>query len=203
MIDATFWMLFLGGRFLGAVMILSLVLAFVRNQTRKNIIIAGVIGCFIAVLINFSGSIDGRLLTWPLTKLLLLMASVPFVIVFTVATILVIWRRWNTQKWFTNMMPLISGLLYGSILIFILPMEIKEQYEIQQTAKEMTMKDFFALSEYEQRETAYKIAGVKDENIFGCVQANEKSPDAQDFLLKEVIDACRDIIYGNPAQDSE
>ena len=74
-------------------------------------------------------------------------------------------------------------------------MEVKEQYEIQQVAKEMTLKQFFALPEYERRETAYKIAGVKDGDLFGCVQANQKSPDAQDFLLKEVIDVCRELIY--------
>ncbi|MBR6356162.1 MAG: hypothetical protein IKR92_04840 [Alphaproteobacteria bacterium] len=203
MTNAIFWMLFLGGRFLGAVLILSLVLAFVRNQTRKNIIIAGVIGFLFATFLGFCGYIDGRLLTWPLARFLLLNALIDNGIAFIIAILLTIWRHWNTQKWFAKVLPWIAGVLYGLILLIAFPMEVKDQYEIQQVATEMTLKQFFAMPEYDKREATFKIVGVKDGNIFGCVQANEKSPDAQDFLLKEVIDACRDIIYGNPAQDSE
>ena len=190
-----FWLGFIGGRFIVATMILSLVLVFVRNQTRKNIIIAAIIGCLIATFLGFCGYIDGRLLTWPLARFLLLNALIDNGIAFIIAVLLTIWRRWNTKKWFTKRLPWFAGVLYGLILLIAFPMEVKEQYEIQQVAKEMTLKQFFALPEYERRETAYKIAGVKDGDLFGCVQANQKSPDAQDFLLKEVIDVCRELIY--------
>lgn len=190
-----FWLGFIGGCFIVATMILSLVLVFVRNQTRKNIIIAAIIGCLIATFLGFCGYIDGRLLTWPLARFLLLNALIANGIAFIIAVLLTIWRRWNTKKWFTKRLPWFAGVLYGLILLIAFPMEVKEQYEIQQVAKEMTLKQFFALPEYERRETAYKIAGVKDGYLFGCVQANQKSPDAQDFLLKEVIDVCRELIY--------
>lgn len=185
-----FWTGFIGGRFLGAIALLSLVLLFVRNQTRKNIIIAGIIACVIAILINFAGAIDGRLLTLPLAEFLLFLVAVPNVVFFALVTLLTIWRRWNSQKWFAKGMPWVACILCGLTLCFVLPREVKEQFEIQKIAKEMTLKQFFDLPEATQRETVYRIAGMKRENIFEGVKHYQDASD-QDSLLRDAVEKSR------------
>ena len=186
-----FWTGFFGRYFIEAVLLLGLVLAFVHNQTRKNIIIAGMIACLLAIFINFAGDLDGRLLIWPLTEFLLLFVSVPNLIVFVLAILLTIWRQWNTKKCFTKVLPWVSGVLFGLILCLTLPTEIKEQYEIQKIAKEMTTKQFFELPEYDQREITYKIVGMKLANVFACLQYSQNKTEAQDKLIRDEIENCR------------
>ncbi len=190
-----YWVGFIGGRMLSAILILSLVLAFVRNQTRKNIVIAGVIAYFIAVFFNVCGNIDGRLLTWPLAKFLLLNALMVNGVVFAVITLLTIWRHWNTQKWFAKGMLWVAGVLYGLVIFLAFPMEIKEQYEIRKIAHELTYRQFNALEDYEKAVITYKMAGVKDANIYKCVRASQESDSIQDIKFKEIVETCRDIIY--------
>ncbi|MBR1825608.1 MAG: hypothetical protein IJ770_03380 [Alphaproteobacteria bacterium] len=189
-----FWIGFFVGRFIAAIMILSLVLAFVRNQTRTKIILSGVVGCLFATFISFAGDINGRLLTWFLTEFLLLMEFIPLLAVFALATFLTVWRRWNTQEWFAKKLPWLAGILYGFILILALPAEVKEQMDIRQIAQEMTLRQFFALPNDQKADIAAKIAGVKDGYLFDCIRANQNSQEAQNFLLKEVIDVCRDLV---------
>lgn len=198
-----YWLGFLIGRFTGALMILSLVLVFVRNQTRKNIVIAGIIAFLIAIFINFAGDINGRLLTWPLAKFLLLVNAVPNFVVFAIATVLIVWRRWNTQKWFAKVLPWIAGILYGALLCFVLPKEIEEQYEIQQTAKEMTLKQLYELSDNEQRIMVYKINGMPEGFVFGCVDGGKSMPELHNYKLKEVVEGCRNLMHKNISESTE
>lgn len=193
--EIIFWIGFIGGRFLGALLVLSLVLAFVRNQTRKNIVISGVIAYLIATFLSFCGSLDGRLMTWLLAKFLLLQTIIIDAVIFAIATLLTICFHWNTKKGFTRDMPLVAGILYGLLICIILPIEIKEQYEIQKIAHEMTYRQFNELDNYNKTVIAYKIAGIKDGYIFNCIRASREAENIQDVKFKEIVDACRDIIY--------
>ena len=196
--NIAYWCGFLFGRFVAVMLTLSLILVVVRNQTRKNIIIAAFVGCVITTLISIAGDVNGRLLTPNLFKYLLLVEAIPLVAVFVIATFLIIWRKWNTQKWFAKGLPWVGGVLYGLILCLLLPQEIKKQYEIQKIAQEMTFRQFNELPNSIKSEVAYKILGINDAAVFNCVKASQESANVQDVKFKEIMDICRDIAYGVP-----
>ena len=198
-----FWVGLIFGRLSAALMILSLVLAFVSNQTRKNIIIAGVTACLITTFIGFCGNINGRLLTWNLTEHLLLRELIFNIVSFSVMTALVIWRQWNTKKWFAKVIPWVAGIIYGGMLCLSLPAAIQEQYEIRHIAREMTLKQLYELPDNEQRIMIYKINGMPESFVFGCVDGGKDIPELHNYKLREVVEGCRNLMHKNMSESTE
>ena len=189
------WFCSFMGRLFAAIAILSLVTAFVRNQTRRNLLIASVIAFLVVLLLSFNGSINGRLLSLFSVKYLAIKILIPNIITCTIATALMFACHWNTQKWFAKILPWFAGIFYGLILCLSLPMVIKEQIEIQKLAQELTLKQWGNLPENEQIGTGYKIIGAADADILACMYgAHDSLKENEDYLFRDISGVCRKLV---------
>lgn len=197
--ELAFWFCEFMGRLFAAIAILSLVTAFVRHQTRRNLLIASAISFVVVLLLSFNGSINGRLLSWFSIKNLAIKVFIPNIITCSIATILMFMCHWNTQKWFAKKLPWFAGIFYGLLLCLSLPMVIKEQFDIQNTAQELTLKQWGKFSNVsEQKTLGYKIIGMADAGVLSCLYgAYDSLAEDEDYLLKNASDVCRKLVLQN------
>lgn len=188
-------------RCFAALMILSFVMVFFKNKTRKNVLTASVIAWLIMILLNFSGSIDGRLLTLPLTIGLLITTAILTFVPLAILTAIVLYEHLAEKKWFAKKLPWVAGILYGFILFVGVPMTVLEQYKMQKMASELTVKQWAQMPEREQYAIGYKFIGTEEREIFDCARITaQRLTKENDQLLMEVIDICSEVFIEKSAQ---
>ena len=176
-------------------------MVFFKNKTRKNVLTASVIAWLIMILLNFSGSIDGRLLTLPLTIGLLITTAILTFVPLAILTAIVLYEHLAEKKWFAKKLPWVAGILYGFILFVGVPMTVLEQYKMQKMASELTVKQWAQMPEREQYAIGYKFIGTEEREIFDCARITaQRLTKENDQLLMEVIDICSEVFIEKSAQ---